>query len=79
MSDLTHIQAVIYKLSQQLSYKLLYNNENISGSDTVISWVRRRDLHILTIATITYTADRRWTSIIIKPLMLSSALFTVKQ
>ena len=29
------------------------------GEDTVISWVRRRDLHILTIATITYTADRR--------------------
>ena len=29
------------------------------GPDTVISWVRRRDLHILTIATITYTADRR--------------------
>ena len=29
------------------------------GADTVISWVRRRDLHILTIATITYTADRR--------------------
>ena len=29
------------------------------GQDTVISWVRRRDLHILTIATITYTADRR--------------------
>ena len=49
------------------------------SQDTVISWVRRRDLHILTIATITYTADRRWTSIIIKPLMLSSALFTVKQ
>ena len=32
----------------------------ISGSDTVISWVRRRDLHIITIASITYTADRRW-------------------
>lgn len=32
--------------------------ENL-GQDTVISWVRRRDLHILTIATITYTADRR--------------------
>ena len=29
------------------------------GEDTVISWVRRRDLHILTINTITYTADRR--------------------
>ena len=32
----------------------------ILGSDTVISWVRRRDLHIITIASITYTADRRW-------------------
>ena len=30
------------------------------GQDTVISWVRRRDLHILTIASITYTADRRY-------------------
>ena len=33
------------------------------GQDTVISWVRRRDLHILTIATITYTADRRYVSL----------------
>ena len=33
------------------------------GQDTVISWVRRRDLHILTIATITYTADRRYRSL----------------
>ena len=46
---------------------LLLHNEEISleavdnlGQDTVISWVRRRDLHILTIATITYTADRRY-------------------
>lgn len=33
---------------------------NLQGSDTVISWVRRRDLHIITIASITYTADRRF-------------------
>jgi len=33
---------------------------NMLGSDNVISWVRKRDLHILSIASITYTADRRF-------------------
>jgi len=30
--------------------------------DRAVSWIRKRDLHILTIGSITYTADRRFTS-----------------
>jgi len=31
--------------------------------DRAVSWIRKRDLHILTIGSITYTADRRFTSV----------------
>ena len=64
---LTELQTPRFRSSQSNVTVFTYTGANTHidcavdhlGEDTVISWVRRRDLHILTIATITYTADRR--------------------